>query len=138
MKLSNWLFIIGAALVLAGGGAAWWRRRHQLSPEEREKLRRLNVNSAGRLTDGVLLDSPYKETSSGVTGLDFYQYSASGVRYTAAQDVSNLTDRIPPESIRPGGVTTVKYDPRKPSNSIIVCEQWSGLRKKPDGESRSN
>jgi LPXTG-motif cell wall-anchored protein len=138
VTLSGWLTIFGALVVLALLGVLWWRRRQQLTPEEREKLRRLGVNSAGRLTDGVLVDSPYKETSSGTTGLVFYQYSASGVRYTAAQDVSNLADRVSPESVRPGGVTAVKYDPRKPSNSIIVCEEWSGLRRKADGKSRSS
>ncbi|MBI3934330.1 MAG: hypothetical protein HY316_06530 [Acidobacteria bacterium] len=138
ITVPNLLAVVAVLAVLVLGGLAWWRHRRRLSPDERERARRLAVNTSGRLTDGVLVDSPYAQTSSATLNLVFYRYSASGVEYTAAQDVSNLADRIQPGSCRPGSVTSVKYDPRKPSNSIVVCEQWSGFREDRAGPSRSN
>lgn len=132
------LAIVSTLAVVLCLGIVWWRYRRKQSPAEREQLRRLEVNNSGRLTDGVLVESPYAQTSSATPELVFYRYSASGVEYTAAQDVSSLTDRIPSESCRPGNVTAVKYDPRRPANSIVICEQWSGLCENRAGVARSN
>ena len=128
MSLSHLLAIVAALAALFVAGLVWWRHRRRLSPAEREQARRLAVNSSGRLTEGVLIDDPSAQSPSLNPELVFYRYRASGMEYTAAQDVSSLSDRIPAASYRPGTVTAVKYDPRKPSNSIVVCEQWSGLR----------
>ena len=138
MTAAQLLAIAAILALLAALGLVWRRFRRRLSPAERERARRLAVNATGRLTDGVLVDSPYAQISSVTPDLLFYRYSASGVEYTAAQDVSNLTDCIQPEKCRPGAVTAVKYDPRKPSNSIIVCEQWSGFRENRHEKERSN
>jgi hypothetical protein len=123
-----YLIAIAALSFLATIGIVWVRFRRRKTPEERERDRRLQVNSAGRLTEGVLVESPYGLPSAQTPELLFYRYSAAGVEYTAAQDISSLTSRIPSAFFRPGSITGVKYDPRRPSNSIIVCEQWSGLR----------
>ena len=127
MNLSQLMAVAAALAVLLGLGIVWWRYRRRQSPAEREQARRLAVNNSGRLTDGVLVESPYGQPSAQTPELLFYRYSASGVEYTAAQDVSTLSDRIPSDFCRPGFSTGVKYDPRRPSNSIVVCEQWSGL-----------
>lgn len=106
-----------AALVL-------WLRSRRKSPEEAERLRRLAVHERGRLADGELLDGPETPPDG---SLLYYTYRASGIEYTAAQDISTLNSFVRPEQCRPGNATTVKYDPRLPANSIIVCEEWTGL-----------
>jgi hypothetical protein len=115
------------ALFLAGSlGYYWWRRSHQQSPSQRERQRRLALNAAGRLTDGTLVEPPHNAAAPDVRLL-FFRYEVSGVEYTAAQDVSALLNEGEAASLRSGTVAAVKYDPRKPSNSIVICEQWSGL-----------
>ena len=125
--------LIVAVLVAAAGGLAYslWRRAHQQSPSERERQRRLAVNASGRLTDGTLVESPHGLLPASDTRLLFFRYEVSGVEYTAAQDVSALLSESEAASLRSGTVAAVKYDPRKPSNSIVVCEQWSGLAEPP-------
>ena len=56
-----------------------------------------------------------------------YTYDVRGVAYTASQDVSRLQDRLP-RDISALGVVAVKYDRKNPANSIILAEDWSGLR----------
>jgi len=127
-----------ALLVILGMVWARYRRRKLPVGREQEQERRLEVNTSGRLTDGVLVEPPYDQPPSQTPELLFYRYSAAGVEYTAAQDVSTLSDRIPSDSCRPGSITGVKYDPRRPSNSIVICEQWSGLGNDPAGAARAN
>ena len=55
-----------------------------------------------------------------------YEYSVSQVTYNAGQDLSTLPDiRLEPPC--EGLPARVKYDPQNPSDSIVVCEKWSGL-----------
>ena len=35
---------------------------------------------------------------------------------------------LPSDPTAVNGVVVVKYDPRNPANSMVLCEQWSGLR----------
>jgi hypothetical protein len=57
----------------------------------------------------------------------FYSYEVRGVEYTASQDVAHLKDFVPNE-LSVNGPVSIKYDARNPANSIVVAEQWSGLR----------
>jgi hypothetical protein len=57
----------------------------------------------------------------------FYAYTVRGVEYTASQDVDALKDFMPAELPLLGAVA-IRYDPRNPANSIVLAEQWSGLR----------
>lgn len=114
---------IGAVAVLAASAAAasaviGLRRRPD--PAEREKRRRLDVNIAGRLADGSIIDV----TESTV----YYSYSVHGVGYTAAQDVEPVRELIACAPDKLIGPVSVKYLPANPANSIIICEDWSGLR----------
>ena len=127
LRSTTLLTMAGAALAVAAGGFVWWRRSHRKSPAERERLRCLAVNSHGRLTDGALIDAPYSQDIASDRTLLFYSYRVAGVQYSAAQDVSALSGQLRSAVYRPGTVATVKYDPRSPSNSIIICELWSGL-----------
>lgn len=100
------------------------------SPAERERRRRLKVNEQGRITDGTVFD--VAETSQGngapTENLIYYNYSIGGVDYSACQDVSTLSERIGNDTTSLIGAVYVKYQSKNPHNSIIVCEEWSGLR----------
>jgi hypothetical protein len=58
----------------------------------------------------------------------YYNYSVQGVQYTASQDISMLRHQLPAEPERLIGVANMKYAVRNPANSILLCEEWSGLR----------
>ncbi len=110
---------MGAATLGAAGVAALVLRRRP-SPAAIERERRRAVNAAGRMVDGVILDVPRE-------GIH-YSYCVRGVEYTAFQEVAALRDRLPEDSAALVGPVTVKYLPAQPANSIVVCEEWSGLR----------
>ncbi|HEY7680391.1 MAG TPA: hypothetical protein VIC04_07700 [Terriglobia bacterium] len=125
------LLILAAAIAgLATLGTILWRRHHRKSPAERERVRRLAVNRMGRLTDAALIEVPLEENPVQSSDLIFYRYRVGGLEFTAAQDVSSLRHLIEPQTRRPGAVAAIKYDPRRPSNSILVCEEWNGLRER--------
>jgi len=90
------------------------------TPEKRERRRRLNVNRMGRLGDALITEAT--ET------VIYYTYSIRGVQYTAAQDVTALREKLPAEPERLIGIASLKYAPNNPANSILICEEWSGLR----------
>jgi len=104
-------------LLIAIGVRAW--RRSRIPPDEKERRRRLALLSAGKRADANLLEIH--------DGLLVYSYAVRGVEYTAAQDVSRLQAFLP-EDIASLGAICVRYDPRNPANSIVLSEEWSGLR----------
>ena len=106
------------AIALSGLGG-WILFQHNPSPERRERRRRLSVNARGRLGDGVVTDAS--------TEAIYYSYAVGGVRYRASQDVTQLSQYLPPDPDRLIGPVTLKYSPRNAANSIVVCEVWSGL-----------
>ena len=95
------------------------------TPEKRERKRRLSVNRLGRLGDALIT-----EASDAVI---YYTYSIRGVQYTASQDVSALREKLPAEPDRLIGIASLKYAPNNPANSILICEEWSGLRVRNSG-----
>ena len=103
------------------------RGRKKKSDAERERERRLAVNSIGRMTDGTLLEVVNSREAQKDSLLLLYRYSVSGVGYSAAQDISGLRHVVRAETYWPGVAVTVKYDSQNPSNSIVLCELWSGL-----------
>ena len=90
------------------------------SPERRERKRRLFVNQRGRLGDAFITEA--SET------IIYYTYSVQGVQYAASQEITVLRDKLPAEPERLIGVANMKYAVRNPANSILICEEWSGLR----------
>ena len=98
-----------------------WRRK---SPEEIERQRRLDINHRGRIVAGQILDFHESEPGS---RLVVYRYDIAGVTYEAAQDLDALPTISTLVQRRVGRVVSVKFDPRIPTNSIIACEQWSGV-----------
>lgn len=95
------------------------------SPEKRERRRRLLVNRVGRLGDALITEA--------TDALVFYTYSVNGVEYSASQDIAALRELLPDEPGRLVGVAHLKYSPKNPANSILICEEWSGLRVKSRG-----
>jgi hypothetical protein len=111
------MLALSAALVILGVYILFRIRRN---PKDREQRRRLTVNLYGRLGDAMIT-----EVHDDVV---FYEYSVRGVVYTASQDVSKLREHIPIDPDRLIGPVGLKYSTQNPANSIIICEQWSGLR----------
>ena len=64
-----------------------------------------------------------------------YDYEVAGVTYEAAQDLSALPEIAAAAPFLPGQTTSVKYDPKQPTNSILACETWCGI---PDLEPNRN
>jgi hypothetical protein len=56
-----------------------------------------------------------------------FKYEIAGVKYEAAQDISALPGVISQVRRVMGSMATVKYDFGRPTNSIIACEEWSGV-----------
>ena len=104
-------------------------RRHRKTPEQRERERRMRISEIGRITDGTVIDVNELEVNgSGEIQLLLYQYDVAGVSYEASQDVTTLRHRVDLHSCRAGLMTSIKYDPANPGNSIVIAENWSGLR----------
>jgi hypothetical protein len=111
--------LCGVAVLLVAL-ALWILARVHGTPEKRERKRRLNVHRQGRLGDAMISEAT--DTTL------YYFYTVRGVHYTASQDVSTLRDYLPADSHRLIGVAGLKYSSKNPANSILVCEEWSGLR----------
>lgn len=112
---------LGALLVVLlslMGYRAW--KKSRVSPEERERRRRLWLVVQGKMGDATVLDLRENHL--------FYSYAVRGVEYTASQDVTALNGYLPADLTALVGPISVKYDARNPANSIVLAEEWSGLR----------
>lgn len=116
--------VIGAVSLPVIAAGVFLVLRVRRKPKDKEKLRRLDVNTNGRLGDATVTDVSDDAI--------FYEYSVAGLTYAASQDVSQLRELIPAESHRLiGRPASLKYSLQNPANSILLCEQWSGLRPAP-------
>jgi hypothetical protein len=129
-----WFHVV-AGFMLAGatsllGVCVWFRisRWRRKTPEELERLRRLEVNHRGRITAGHIVDLIEHDRGERLARFVVYHYEVAGVTYEASQDVTALPDAFTDAHSSTDQPANVKYDPRKPTNSIIVCEEWSGIR----------
>jgi len=52
----------------------------------------------------------------------------SGVTYETAQDITGLEQHVHFQRLAAGQPASVKYDPSNPTNSILIADDWSGLR----------
>jgi len=146
--LADWKMM----LALGGGGimAIWLIvyafARPKVNPEEAERKRRLHLNHIGRIAEGQVVElsehaaEPVEEKRGLFSGrakpladqrprhLVSYSYSISGVTYHTAQDITGLESQVRFERLVAGQQASVKYDPSNPSDSILVADDWSGLR----------
>jgi Protein of unknown function (DUF3592) len=111
------LALVLAIIAALIGYRAW--KESRIPPEERERIRRARLVATGKMGDATVVEVREQHV--------FYAYMVRGVEYTASQDVSLLLDRVPPD-LSEVQTVAVRYDPRNPANSIVVAEQWSGLR----------
>jgi hypothetical protein len=121
-------------LVTAGGaallGAYALLRPRAKTADELEKERRLWLESTGRITDGTVIDVQELAAAENrhPAVMLIYKYDVAGVTYECSQDVTYLRQWINLHSCRLGLHTSVKYDPQNPGNSLVVSENWMGLR----------
>ena len=105
--------------VLAAAFLAWKYLRRKPTAEEIEKQRRTALHANGKLGDAEVID---------VEGVAIvYSYAVAGVGYTASQDIAPFEAQLPENTMTLIGPARVKFDPRNPANSIVICEEWSGL-----------
>jgi hypothetical protein len=121
------LAIAVAAVVIA---AIVMLLRKRESAEERERLRRQLVYREGRVLEGFVTEVDDQ--------LIHFNYNVSGVVYEASQDISALRYMLPAASHLVIGPTTLKYLVNNPANSIVVCEEWTGLRQRNPSASESD
>jgi hypothetical protein len=50
------------------------------------------------------------------------------VVYECSQDITAMRDTVDPAEVRAGFPCSVRYLQHSPQNSIVIAEQWSGLR----------
>jgi hypothetical protein len=124
---------LGAGLALCSGGVAYYLlRRKRPSAEEVERERRLALVKTGRIIDGTVIDIAQlgAEADHPFINLIIYKYEIAGVIYECAQDVTLLKDFVDIHACRLDFPCSIRYDPHQPGNSIVVAENWSGLRDK--------
>lgn len=111
--------------------AAFIGKKSRKSPDQKEKERRTRISLGGRITDGTVIDVHEVEPTNEhpEAQLVVYQYDVAGVSYECSQDVTWLRHLVDLHSCRLGVPTSVKYDPQNPGNSIVISEEWTGLRK---------
>ncbi len=125
------LGMMGAAM--AAGLAAYaitrireWRRK---SPDEIERLRRLDLHRRGRITHGHIVDVLDSTVEALPRLTVVYSYEVAGVSYEVGQDVTTLPELATRARTLAGRNVSVKYDRKQPANSIVACEDWSGIMK---------
>jgi hypothetical protein len=117
-----------------------------VNPDEEERKRRLYLNQIGRIAEGQIVElverpPESREARKGLFGssarplkdmrprhLVSYSYLISGVTYQTAQDITGLESQVRLERLVAGQPASIKYDAANPSDSILVADDWSGLR----------
>jgi hypothetical protein len=145
--LADWklLLALGGGSVLAIALLLYAFVHPKVDPEEAERKRRLHLNHIGRIAEGQVVDLSEQPAIEGVRRgllksrahtlpdvrprfLVCYSYSISGVTYHTAQDITGLESQVQFKRLMAGQQASVKYDPSNPSDSILVADDWSGLR----------
>ncbi|MGA2888974.1 MAG: hypothetical protein ABSE51_13055 [Terracidiphilus sp.] len=136
--LSTNVWKIAAALTVVAALVAvglWLVFRKRLTAEELERARRQFLARSGRLVDGMLLDiceveAPGKseDQPSRTLTMLLYSYRIGGVDYESSQDVTDMPGVVDTSQVRIGFPCSARYQPGNPQNSIVVAEEWTGLR----------
>jgi hypothetical protein len=123
---------VTAAFLVAG---LWLLLRRGPTPEERERARRRFLSHSGRVVDGMLLDiceveaaAKFKNGPGRTLTMLLYNYRIGGVNYESSQDITDLLSLVDAAQVRAGFPCSARYQPGHPQNSIVVSEEWSGLR----------
>ena len=125
-----WVIAVGLLIVAGSGWLVYWKFfRKRPSPEELERARRLFLVQSGRIVDGTLLDVYELPAEDGRTlTMLLFQYRIAGVNYECSQDITELLSVVNVAEVRGGFPCSVRYQTGYPQSSIVVAEQWTGLR----------
>jgi len=146
--MADWKMIaaVAGAAIAAIAMIAYQFFRPTVDPEEAERKRRLHLNQIGRIAEGQVVELAEHQAepppaSRGIFGskpqplmakpsrqLVSYSYAISGVTYHTAQDITGLEGQVRLEKLVAGQPASIKYDPSNPVDSILVADDWSGLR----------
>ena len=146
--LADWkvVLVMGGAAAAALAMIAYAFFRPAENPEQVERRRRLHLNQIGRIAEGQVVElvehppeqRPARKGLFGASAqpladmrprhLVSYSYAISGVTYHTAQDITGLEGQIRLGRLVAGQPASIKYDPANPSDSILVADDWSGLR----------
>ncbi len=126
----NWEIVAGLVSITALAGVALWMvLRKRPTAEELERMRRGFLVQSGRLVDGMLLDICDIEAEDGRTlTMLLYNYRIAGVDYECSQDITDMGEVVDAAQVRAGFPCSVRYQPGNAQNSIVVAEEWTGLR----------
>jgi hypothetical protein len=136
LNANGWQIAATLISIAALASLALWLVLHKRpTAEELERARRKFLVNSGRLVDGMLLDicevetapKSKKEVPRALTMLVF-SYRIGGVNYECSQDITEMGLVVDAAQVRAGFPCTVRYQPGNPQNSIVVAEEWSGLR----------
>jgi len=146
--LADWKLVVamGGAAIAALAMIAYAFFGPAVNPEEAERKRRLHLNQIGRIAEGQIVElvehpPESKVARKGLFGagahplsdmrprhLVSYSYMISGVTYHTAQDITGLESQVRLEQLVAGQPASIKYDASNPTDSILVADDWSGLR----------
>jgi hypothetical protein len=82
-----------------------------------EDERRTSLLRAGRITEGSIFDVITDEAGA-ITHV-FYNYEINGVEYESSQSL-DAGQRSRSADYFPGARVTVRFNPRRPGNSVVV------------------
>ncbi len=137
---------VGGAVIAALAMIVYAFFSPAVDPEEEERKRRLHLNQIGRIAEGQIVElvehppeskaarkslfgaSAHPLTDMRPRHLVSYSYLISGVTYHTAQDITGLESQVRLERLVAGQPASIKYDASNPSDSILVADDWSGLR----------
>jgi hypothetical protein len=130
-----WEIVAAVAMIAALALGMWLVFRRRPTPEELERARRQFLAHSGRLVDGMLLDvceveapaKSKKEPARMLTML-LFSYRIGGVDYESSQDITDMRGVLDAAQVRAGFPCSARYQQGNPHNSIVVAEEWSGLR----------
>jgi hypothetical protein len=114
------LLTLGALAVLLIAVGVWLYLNSRQTPAQRERRRRLEISRSGRMGDAWIIDVR--------DCVLFYSYEVRGVAYTTSQDATDFKDLLPADTSSLVGPSGLKYSSGNPANSIVICEEWNGLR----------
>ncbi|GAC1634197.1 MAG: hypothetical protein NVS9B14_10010 [Candidatus Acidiferrum sp.] len=139
------LFALILAALAAIGILFYAFFRPAADPDEAERKRRLHLNQIGRIAEGQVVElmqhsaeedpapkgmfsSKSRPLGGRFRNIVSYSYSISGVTYQTGQDITGLESQVRLERLVAGQPASIKYDPSNPVDSILVADDWSGLR----------
>lgn len=129
MPLAFDVLIASAGVTAALAIMVWTLWQNRLTPLQRE-LRREFRRRQTIAREGRIIEATVNDIQDDAI---YYSYQLQGVVYHTSQDVSVFRDTLPVARERLVGPAACKYIVTNPANSLVICEEWSGLKKITEG-----